>query len=97
MGFSMANNTGSGRGGYRLGSGRKRAKPARGRCGEIQRVVDGIYKGLSLASLKFLPEGTDEERLELTIAAIVCDEVQRGRGSEILRMLGNFPLMSVNG
>lgn len=90
VGFSMANSTGVGRGGYRLGAGRKRAKPARGRCGEIQRVVDGIYKGLSLASLKFLPEGSDDERLELTVSAIVCDEVQRGRGAEVLRLLGNL-------
>lgn len=89
MGFSMANSTGVGRGGYRVGSGRKRAKPARGGCGQIQRVVDGIYKGLSLSSLKFLPEGTDEERIELTVAGIVADEVNRGRGSEVLRLLAN--------
>jgi len=53
-------------------------------------VVDGLYKGLSLASLKFLPEGTDEERLELTVAGIAADEIARGRGAEVLRLLGNL-------
>jgi hypothetical protein len=50
-----------------------------------------------MASLKFLPNGSDEELLELTVAGIVADEVQRGRGSEVLRLLGSLEGMSKGG
>lgn len=81
---------GSGKGGARRGAGRKPKNPAKGRAQELQVLAQGIIAGLKLSALRYLPDGDDDELLQVTVAGIAADEIARGRGIEIVKLLSSL-------
>lgn len=86
------------RGGHRLGAGRKRRLPPSSKpvSNEVQRFANSVFKGVGLWGLSIAPEGSslsDDELVELAVADLIRAEIRRGKGGEVLRLMGNVVAM----
>lgn len=77
----------AGHGGYRAGSGRKRAKSlAPDALETLSSVVYGLGDSLVLAGRTILPEATEAEAMRAAVAGIGHDNILAGNGMRVVEL-----------
>jgi hypothetical protein len=57
------------------------------------KFAEAVFKGIALSALPLAPEASDEELVQIGLSDLVLTEIRRGRGGEILRLVGNITSM----